>query len=97
MLIRACIILGLACPFLEQSALSAERPVSADVEADPTYYAFHPMSVMSLGLGFNPSDMSQAKIRCIDADIGDLETGALNTQFRTLYVTNHEQMQATFV
>jgi hypothetical protein len=66
-----------------------------DVEADPSHYAFHPMSIMSLGLGFNPSDITRTKIRCIVADPVDLESGSISTVFSTQLVTNHEQLQSS--
>ena len=63
------------------------------VEADPSYYDFHPMSVMSLGLGFLPNNVAVPKIACIEAQHIDLEGGALSTQFFTNLVTNSEQLK----
>jgi hypothetical protein len=58
MLARALFFLTLTYLIIGQQATFAQQ--STDVDADPSYYAYHPMSVMSLGLGFNPSDISQA-------------------------------------
>ena len=63
------------------------------VEADPSYYDFHPMSVMTLGVGFLPNNVSDPKIPCIVAQHVDLESGALGTQFFTNLVTNSEQLK----
>jgi hypothetical protein len=93
-LARALFFLTLPYLMIGQQAAFARR--SNAVEAYPSYYAYHPRSVMSLGLGFNPSDISQAKIRCIHAEVNCLENGALTTEFATLYITNYEQTQAGY-
>src|ERR1700730_13915370 len=70
-------------------------PSAAEQEPDPSFYAFHPMSTMSLGTGFSPSDVGRSKIRCIEGEESPLEKGALATQFTTKLVTNSEQLQTS--
>ena len=64
------------------------------VDPDPNYYSFSPMSIMSLGMGFSPNDVSQAKVRCIASGGGPLDPGALTTALSTILVTNSVQLSS---
>lgn len=61
--------------------------------ADPNFYSYYPRSILSLGIGFSPNDVSQAKIRCINYEVAAAETGALNTEFRSYVVADSESFK----
>ena len=65
-----------------------------DVQPDPDYYSFHPRSIMSLGVGFSPNDVSVPKLPCVQAQRGAFENGALSTSFSSVLVTNAEQLKS---
>jgi hypothetical protein len=75
--------------------IAALRCPAQVINPDPNYYDFHPRSIMSIGLGFSPNDVSAAKIRCIEYTAESLEPGALTTQFFYTLVTNSEQLKST--
>jgi hypothetical protein len=60
----------------------------------PNYYGFYPKSVLSLGAGFDPNDLSQGKLRCIEFEIAPDEVGALTTEFAELLVRNSTQLKS---
>jgi hypothetical protein len=55
-------------------------------------YSYHPNTVMSLGAGFSPSDLNAAKLRAIEFTEKPTTTGAAETKFTTLFVTNSSQL-----
>jgi hypothetical protein len=62
-------------------------------DAPPTYYQFHPMSVMSLGYGFSLEDLTEPKARCVEFDPDPLDPGALLSEGFIYFVTNAEQLR----
>ncbi|WP_348261771.1 hypothetical protein P8935_18450 [Telmatobacter sp. DSM 110680] len=60
---------------------------------DPTYYEFHPQSIMSLGLGFSVSDLTQAKSPCVEYVRHPLETGSLSTEATIRMVSNTQELR----
>jgi hypothetical protein len=60
---------------------------------DPTYYEFHPQSIMSLGLGFSVADLTQAKNACVEYTRHPLETGSLSTDASIRMVSNTQDLR----
>jgi hypothetical protein len=59
-------------------------------------YQFHPQSVLSLGRGFDPTDLTKAKVPCATFDKDALGPGgAGDTEFTTTVVTNASQLRET--
>lgn len=67
--------------------------VGATLGNGPNYFGYHPMSIMSLGLGYSPEDLTQAKLRAIEYTEKAAEGGALSTEFATVLVTNSTQLK----
>jgi hypothetical protein len=59
----------------------------------PNYFGYHPMSVMSLGLGHSPEDLSQARLRAIEYTEKAAEGGALSTEFAIVLVADSTQLK----
>ena len=72
----------------------AAKWAQAQIDPDPSFYQFHPSSIMSLGLGFSQNDVARAKRGCIQFDPSPLEPGALLTTFTSTLVTNSEQLKS---
>jgi hypothetical protein len=65
------------------------KPVTAQEE----YYSYHPQSVMTLGAGFSPNNLSAVKIpSCIDYT-EKREPGTLKTHFSSAIVRNESQLK----
>ena len=62
-------------------------------QSDPNYYTYYPGSTLTLGSGFSPNDLSQAKIRCIEFEASPAEAGALGTKFGAAVVTDTESLK----
>jgi hypothetical protein len=72
--------------------LLVQLPLYAD-SGDPKYYAFYPTSVMSLGKGFSPKDLTEAKLPCLVVEPTPLESGALGTEATIQVVSNAQQLR----
>jgi hypothetical protein len=72
---------------------SGEKLNAQTVDPDPNSYSFYPTSVLSIGVGFSPNDLSRAKAPCIDGKPEALEAGALGTAFQANLVTNSAQLK----
>jgi hypothetical protein len=60
---------------------------------DPGYYDFHPMSILSLGMGYSPNDLSDAKYKCVNFTEYTAEPGSLETNFSGYFVFNSSQLK----
>jgi hypothetical protein len=67
--------------------------LASTLGSGPNYFSYHPMSIMSLGLGYSPEDLSQAKLRAIEYTERAAEGGALNTEFAIVLVTDSAQLK----
>jgi hypothetical protein len=63
------------------------------VAETPTYYAYSPQTVMSLGYGFSVEDLSKQKQRCVDFDLDTLDNGALGTLATIQMVSSATQLK----
>ncbi len=83
----------LAGAFLLIAFSFSQELCAQNVDPDPNSYSFYPTSVLSIGVGFSPNDLSRSKARCIDGTPEPLEPGALGTSFQANLVTNSEQLK----
>jgi hypothetical protein len=62
---------------------------------DESYYSFHPRSILSLGNGFSPNNMTEVKLRCLDfrAEPAAGESGALDSTLNTYMVNDSSTMK----
>ena len=60
---------------------------------NPTYYDFHPQSVMSLGRGFSVEDLTKAKQSCVDFEPVPLDLGSLGTVATVQLVKNSSELK----
>ena len=58
------------------------------------YYSYHPMSILGLGFGFDPADLSAAKIRCVTFTEDAGTKGALGTTFSEVLVRDSTQLKS---
>ena len=58
---------------------------------DPLTYKYHPDSVLSLGFGLSPNDITQPKVKCITATQVSLDSGPPSTELTVNYVRNFEE------
>jgi hypothetical protein len=63
------------------------------LRSGPNYFGYHPMSIMSLGLGYSPEDLTQARLRAIEYTEKAAEGGALSTELAIVLVTNSTQLK----
>jgi hypothetical protein len=59
---------------------------------EANYYSYHPMSIMSLGGGYSPSDLTAAKLRAIEY-VAKKPEGTAKTNFDTILVTSSTQLK----
>ncbi|WP_348261772.1 hypothetical protein P8935_18455 [Telmatobacter sp. DSM 110680] len=57
----------------------------------PTYYEFHPQSIMTLGGGFSVSDLTQAKQQCVKFDVKPLDRDATLSTKATIELATSSQ------
>jgi hypothetical protein len=65
----------------------------AAAAADPNYYGYYPGTVMSLGIGLSPEDLTAPKVKCIDSQRTPLDRGALSTRFYVFAVSSAYEMK----
>ena len=63
--------------------------------ADPATYGYSPTSVLALGRGFAPSDITLAKLPCITFTEQKLDPGPPSTTHATYYVRDQTELDAT--
>src|SRR6266481_4519009 len=59
----------------------------------PTYYDFHPRSIMSLGQGFSIENLGQARQKCVNYEEHPYETGNLGTSALIYMVSDSQQLR----
>ncbi len=87
--IQRVIIAGAGLAALSASTLNHAR-------AEEEYYSYHPRSILTLGGGFTPSNMSEAKLKCVDftAVPAPGESAALSTTMNTYFVSSSSKLKS---